>query len=964
MRSSKYKVTDEEFSSRIREEAAGNMPADQNWGEDQNHPIFDEEPQYETGGRHSMKGGGHGGGHSGGRKPKRKMKGWKRVLLTILLIFLILFLGVFVYAVITIANAPKIDTGKIYSILNQSSTIYDMNGKKVEQLYTGSKRTNVKYDKLPKNLVNAYVALEDKTFWKHHGFNYIRILGAIKESVLGGGSVSGTSTLTQQLARNVFLSESMYTHSMKRKIIEAWYTVKLEHNLTKQQIAEAYMNTIALGFNTNGVQAASEAYFGKSVQKLSLAQMATLASLPQAPTTYAPVQMVKSDAVSTKAKNILKRTSDYTYVYNEACVPRRNLCLKLMQEQGYITEKEYKKAVSTSLRSELNPDYSNTNVKYSYFTDYVVDQVTSDLEKKYNISHAEALQKIYTGGMKIHTTLNQQAQRTVEREFKNSANFPVPTNIRYDGQGNILSNKGTIVMYDYNDFFGTNGDFTFKTDEAKVQKNGSILIKANKRLKIYRTQANNSIDFSIEFPTMYVFRNGQLYSINGGNLNIPQKYKSSDASGNIIVSRKYRTKDGKGILKVSPTGTITITKNGYTLNQRNIQPQAAMTIIENSTGEVKAMVGGRDGQGRMLYNRATSTRQPGSSIKPLAVYSAALEQSAEEAEKGVAHTFTNYGIDQQGTSGWGNYITAGSTVYDERTTNNGTAWPQNSGGGYSGYQTLRTALRGSINTCAYKIFMQVGATYSANMVKKYGITTLDTKGNVSDLNAAALALGGMTKGVSTLEMANAYTTFPNNGTKTKKPICYTSIRDSDGKTILKADRSRTRVLKQGVAWIMTDLLKGVVSGGTGTAASVPGVTVAGKTGTTSDEFDLWFDGFTPNYTGALWMGNDVNITLSGMSSYSARLWGRIMSQIPEAKKGAFKSMPSDVEIHGSEYYETGTYGGSTGYAGSTNGSYSTQNGQQNTTTPNGNTQNNNTQNGTTGGTTGGTGGTTGGTTGG
>ena len=142
-----------------------------------------------------------------------------------------------------------------------------------------------------------------------------------------------------------------------------------------------------------------------------------------------------------------------------------------------------------------------------------------------------------------------------------------------------------------------------------------------------------------------------------------------------------------------------------------------MTIVENSTGYIKAMVGGRQTSGRQLHNRAVSPEQPGSSIKPLAVYAAALQQSAEEAQAGKKHTFTDFKIDKQGAKLWGYYLTAASIVIDEKTTINGKVWPQNAGGGYSGPTTMRGALQRSINTCAVKIFLQVGADYSADTVE-------------------------------------------------------------------------------------------------------------------------------------------------------------------------------------------------------------------------------------------------------
>lgn len=859
----------------------------------------------------------------------------KNIIKIILLVILALIVAMVIYAVVCIATAPKIDTSKIYETLSEASVIYDQNGKKVDTVYSDQNRVNVKYDDLPENLVNAFVALEDKTFWKHHGFNFIRVMGAIKSSITSGGQVSGTSTITQQLARNVYLTSSMSQHTMKRKIIEAWYTVKLERNLSKKQIMEAYLNTINLGFGSYGVEAASEAYFGKHVQKLTLAQCAALAALPQAPSNYALVELLDSDATPSSG-TVLKRNSEGTYVMNDTSKDRRDTCLALMKEQGYITSAQYKKATGTSLKKMLHVNFNANSSGIAYFTDYVVEQVISDLQDKQDLSYDDAWDKVYKGGLKIYSTLDLKAQKTIQKEFRNDANFPSITNISYDGNGNILNKNGVVAMYKYSNYI-SNGRFTFKSGEITKNSDNSLTIKANRRLNVYKTTANGQTDYSIEFPTMYQWANGKLYAISGGYINIPQQYKTLDSKGNVIVSAKFVTsKAGKKFFH-KKNGRYYITKDGYTVNQKVVQPQAAMTIIENSTGEIKAMVGGRKTRGKMLYNRATEPRQSGSSIKPLAVYGAALQQSVEEMREGKKHTFVNYNIDSQGTSGWGDYITAGSTVVDERTTNNGTTWPANASGSYSGRQTFRSALRNSINTCAYKIFMQVGVDYSVKMVKKFGITTLVTTGSTNDLNAAALALGGQTKGVTTLEMANAFTTFPNNGTRAKTPICYTKVTDGDGNTLITKTTSKVRVLDKGVAWIMTNLLKGVVSGGTGTAAAVTGTQAGGKTGTTSNQYDIWFDGFTQNYTGALWIGNDINISLTSMSGYAASLWGKIMNQLPEAVKGSYKGMPGDVQYVNGEYYVKGTYS----YSGYSTGRSTTGNNTGNDNDDNKKAQNNN-----------------------
>lgn len=840
---------------------------------------------------------------------KRYRLNKKQFFKFLLALILVMIIGVAIYVGVVIAQAPEIKTDEIYDILTESTIIYDDDGNEIDTVYTEANRSNVKYEELPENLVNAFVALEDKTFWDHHGFNFIRILGAIKEAVTSGGDVSGTSTITQQLARNLFLRETMFDHSIKRKIIEAYYTIILEKNLTKEQIMEAYLNTINFGYNSNGVQAASQAYFSKDVKDLTIAQCAALAALPQAPSHYQLVEVVGNDDVSTKDQNIIKRTSSGTYIANDASKERRLTCLKLMLEQKYITQEQYDKASKRSLKKMLNPIYNGASTEADYFADYVIKEVINDLMENKGWDYDRAWEKVYNGGIKIHSTMDSQAQRVIENEFDNDANFP-SAKILFDGSGNVINKYGQIILYDYNDYFDADGNFTFRKGEIVKRKDGSMIIRANKRLNVYDTEVNGETDYSIEFKDLYIQENGTPYSIAGGYINIPQEYKAKNKKGNIIISADFfKDEQYKDFFIFNDDGTVTIPAKSYDLNQKVIQPQAAMTIVENSTGSIKAMVGGRKTTGRMLYNRATSPRQPGSSIKPLGVYSAAIQQSANEAASGKKHNFTDYGIDEQGTDLWGNYLTAGSIVIDEKTTINGSVWPQNAGGGYSGPQTMRSALQQSINTCAVKIFLQMGADFSANQVKKFGITTLDTEGSVNDLNPAALALGGMTNGVTTLDMASAYTSFPNNGTR-KDTSSYTEVLDSSGKKLLTNKTAKThRVLDSGVAWIMTDMLKSVVTNGIGSPASISGVQVGGKTGTTDDEFDIWFDGFTPTYSASLWIGNDQNFQLTSMSSYAASLWGKIMNQISAAKAGSYKSAPSNVIYTGGEYYISGTQGG-------------------------------------------------------
>jgi penicillin-binding protein 1A len=261
-----------------------------------------------------------------------------------------------------------------------------------------------------------------------------------------------------------------------------------------------------------------------------------------------------------------------------------------------------------------------------------------------------------------------------------------------------------------------------------------------------------------------------------------------------------------------------------------------MVITEVGTGEIKAMVGTRKVTGQMLFNRATNPRQPGSSIKPLAVYAPALQRSLEYQDEGKIFKFTDKvngkRYDKQGTDGWGDFLTVSSTVIDEPMQIEGRTWPKNVTRTYSGRNTFRTAIQKSINTCAVKMLIQIGVDYSMDTLQRFGITSVvtDTSQSVNDLNLAALGLGAMTYGISPLEMSAAYATFPNGGVR-NTTICYTKVEDSGGRTLLEAKSETVRVLDKGVAWIMTNTLQTVVNANR--YLYVEGVQCGGKTGTTS-----------------------------------------------------------------------------------------------------------------------------------
>lgn len=809
------------------------------------------------------------------------------------------------YSFVIITKAPKIDPVNIYDNIQQSSVIYNDEGRAVDSAYYTQDRKICKYEDMPENLINAFVALEDKTFWKHHGFNWTRMIGAVFQSITGSGKISGTSTITQQLARNVYLPETMSTRSIKRKVLEMYYAAVIERKLSKKEIVEAYLNTIYLGFGNYGVEAASESYFGKKPKDLSLVQCASLAALPQAPDSYALVQMLGTGETPDDNDTIIKKRPN-KYVANDESKNRRETCLALMKDQGYITEDQYNKAKGQKLTKFLNAQLSNKASKYSYFHEYLLDEVIQDLMEKYDYSKDKATDLVYTGGLNIYSTVDSHAQAMIVKEFNKDSNFPSIAGYSTDGNGNIINSGGGIMLYSYRNFFNGKNEFKLKSQECKVNEDGSLTIKSGYRLNIYNTSAG----YSLEFKPTYVNEGGKLYMYNGGYINIPEKYKSMDDNDNLVISAKFFKKYPDWI-KLGKN-TATITENAYTLPEKTIEPQASMVIVEVGTGKIKAMVGGRKQQGRQLYNRALNPRQSGSSIKPISVYSGALQKSYDLASEGKKFPFKDTGHDRQGSKYYGDYLTASSVIVDERMTFNGQTWPQNASNSFSGAVTMRKALQNSINVCAVKLELQVGAEYIADLVEKFGITTLDREGGTNDLNPAALALGGLTNGVIPLEMAQAYAAFPNGGVR-QSSIAYTKVTDRNGKVLLTSKSESSKVLDEGVAFVMTDMLKSVVSQGIGSPAGISGVQAGGKTGTTSSEFDIWFDGFTPSYAAALWIGNDVNMQLTSMSGPAAALWGKIMNQIPKAKKGHYKSQPSDVTHVNGEYYTKGTESGRSTY---------------------------------------------------
>lgn len=313
------------------------------------------------------------------------------------------------------------------------------------------------------------------------------------------------------------------------------------------------------------------------------------------------------------------------------------------------------------------------------------------------------------------------------------------------------------------------------------------------------------------------------------------------------------------------------TENLPYTSSKGEQLQSGMTVIDNASGNVVAMAG-RIGEreGRFLLNYATNTRPCGSAIKPIAVYAPALENGT---------------------------ITPATVIDDypvqlmEDTNGTQKAWPKNSYTGYRGLITLQQAVCVSSNTTAVRVFEQLTPSVCYEfMTEKLGFTTLVN----DDLAPGALALGGLTYGVNTVEMAAAYASFANNGVYTR-PRTFIEVRDVNGNIVLENQQESWVAMKESTAYATNELLKGVVRSGTGTGAAFSGMTIAGKTGTTSNNYDRYFVGYTPYYTAAVWIGYDHPTRISASGNPAASLWKLVMSEVHETLPNQdFASTPADM----------------------------------------------------------------------
>ena len=710
-----------------------------------------------------------------------------------------LFLGI-IHGIIK--SAPSIDDVSIVPS-SYSTTVYDSKSKEIAKLVTtGSNRIKVSLEQVPEYLRWAFIDTEDARFYEHNGIDIQGIGRAAMIAITTLNASEGASTLTQQvLKNNVFTdwtSESSFMASMKRKLQEQYLALQLEKVTSKDTILETYLNTINLGSNTLGVQAASLRYFNKDVSKLTISESAVIASITQNPSSLNPITHPKNNA------------------------KRRKKVLKNMRTAGHITQKEYKEAINDDVYSRIQKvnnklEKNNKNV-YSYFVDELIDQVMEDLQKTKGYTYTQAYNAVYSGGLKIYSTQDSQIQKICDEETSDDSNYPYSIYYSINWAWSVQNPDGTIDNYDESD------------------------------ISAYHKTVLGDSDYQLIFSS----KEAAKADVDEYKKHLKEKY--------------YK----KGIKK----------KLGYSQYETlyyNPQPQVSFTVMDQNTGYVKAVVGGRGKKNVSLsLNRATdSTRQPGSTFKVLAAYAPAID-----------------------TMGY----TLSTTIVDEPYSYSNGRPVQNWYKGYRGTVTVKKAIADSMNICAVKTLTDITPQLGYDYLCNFGITTLvdnrvEKDGSVTSDIQQALALGGITDGVTNLEMTAAYASIANLGTYTQ-PAFYSQVIDSNGRVILDRTKPNTRtVLKESTAVLLTEAMESVVTSGTGTACQLTDdMPVAGKTGTTSSEYDLWFCGYTPYLTASVWTGYDENKSLSGDQVFHEKLWSKIMSRIDEVKKYKIKGFKQGKNV--------------------------------------------------------------------
>ena len=639
-----------------------------------------------------------------------------------------------------------------------SSKMYSGNGEVVAD-FSKEKRIFVPYGAIPNNVVNSFLAAEDKNFFSHPGIDAKGVLRAIiknVQNIMTSKRLEGASTITQQVAKNFLLTNEV---SLNRKIKEAILAFRIERALSKERILELYLNQIYLGSGAYGVAAASLEYFDKSIKELNYNDAALLAALPKAPSKYNPYRDIK--------------LAKY----------RRDLVLKNLYENNFLDQEKYNNLKSKPINLKKNKKIFTEDAQY-----YI-----EDVRK--NIIEQLSYEKVYNQGYNINTPINLELQKFATTSLRKGL-------VSYDRRKGW---RGPITNINYSsDWF------------KKINKKNFLENSIEWKIAIVKKVNQFSTDIEIQ--------NGKEGVIDYKDISWTKKEFTELLKKGDVVYVKHKKDNFYGLQQLPKV-------NG------------GIVVMDPFTGRVFALSGGFSFNNSEFNRSSQALRQPGSAFKPF-VYALALENKYTPSS----------------------LILDAPLVLDQGEDLK--KWkPENYGKKFYGPSTLRTGLEKSRNLMTVRISRNLGIDKVANFSKKMKIYE-----NPEELLSISL---GSTE-TTLLKLTSAYCSFVNGG-KLVEPIIIDRIQDGEGNTIINNENRKcvncdeisftgkefplikdnySRVLSAETAYQITSFLKGVVERGTGKKLNKLGLNLAGKTGTTNENTDAWFIGFTSNLVIGVYVGMD------------------------------------------------------------------------------------------------------------
>jgi penicillin-binding protein 1A len=682
--------------------------------------------------------------------------------------------------------------------------VYTRDGKLIASIGE-QRRIPVRYDQLPAKLIQAFLATEDDRFFRHHGVDWQGILRAAVANLKAGGIRQGASTITMQVSRDMFLTPR---RDMKRKMSEIYISLLMEAEFTKEEIFSLYVNKIFLGQRSYGVAAAAEVYFGKSLDQLSIAEMATLAGIPTSPSTVNPVANA------------------------EAAKVRRSHVLGRMLELGYINQGEYDVAKASPMESKLHGASTEIDAPY------VAEMVRNEMQNKFGDA-------AYTAGYKVFTTIDS----------------------RLEAAGTVALRTG-LIEYDLrHGYRGATAkvDFSKLTTQAQLdaQLEEFPVIGGLKPAIVEKVEAKSARIYVRDLGFVVLPWEKLAWArreLPDEKVDRPPTQASEILSRGDVIYTVGRSADALRFVQVP-------------------EAQSALVSVDPKDGAIVALVGGFDFF-QSKFNRVTQARrQPGSGFKPF-VYAAAFDKGYTPAS----------------------VILDAPVVIDEE--GNEKSWrPHEDDSLFHGPVRLRDALVHSRNLVSVRLMRAIGGDYTWNYVTRFGFEKSQLP------NDLTLALG--TAELSPLQVAIGYSTFANGGFKVSsyyidriedstgkvlaqanpavacaqcgrasepasaRPGSRTAFLDEaphDGKSLIPQKNLAPQIIKPQIAYLLADMMADVIKRGTGQRArTLNRDDIAGKTGTTSDFHDAWFNGFNSDIVTTVWTGFDSERSLGGNDDQAARV---------------------------------------------------------------------------------------------